>query len=219
MKKLNSKGFTLIELLAVITIMGILMLVAIPTVSRTIENSRKDTFLDTTNQYVNGVKNMWAADTLSCDSTPDATGGEYVSSAVPTGWYYVPINTADTTGSLPTILEQGGKSSWGSRHMKGFVLVKVEDDEIGTGSSAKITRKVSYYPVLVDGVHGINVDTSVSPAEVLLAPVASEELKRSNLVMSGAAYTILADASDKIMQPIVEDASGTEVKAGICVEQ
>ena len=32
MKKLNKKGFTLIELLAVITIMGILMLVAIPAV-------------------------------------------------------------------------------------------------------------------------------------------------------------------------------------------
>ena len=44
MKKMNSKGFTLIELLAVITIMGILMMVAIPSVSRTIEYSRRDTF-------------------------------------------------------------------------------------------------------------------------------------------------------------------------------
>ena len=42
----NNRGFTLVELLAVIVIMGILMMVAIPSVTRTIENSRKDTFVD-----------------------------------------------------------------------------------------------------------------------------------------------------------------------------
>ena len=54
----NNKGFTLIELLAVITIMGILMMVAIPTVSRTIENSRKDTFVDTAKKYADSVSTM-----------------------------------------------------------------------------------------------------------------------------------------------------------------
>ena len=65
----NSKGFTLIELLAVITIMGILMLVAIPAVSRTIENSRRDTFMNTAKSYINAVKNAAAADEIKCRIT------------------------------------------------------------------------------------------------------------------------------------------------------
>ena len=36
----NNKGFTLVELLAVIVIMGILMMVSIPSVKGTIDNSR-----------------------------------------------------------------------------------------------------------------------------------------------------------------------------------
>ena len=69
MKKLSSKGFTLIELLAVITIMGILMMVAIPSVSRTIENSRRDTFANVAHEYVNAVRNGVLADNIECQKT------------------------------------------------------------------------------------------------------------------------------------------------------
>ena len=190
MKKLNAKGFTLIELLAVITIMGILMMVAIPTVSRTIENSRKDTFLDTANQYVNGVKNMWASDTLNCSGYGEPTTTSYVSSAVPEGLYYVEINT--TSSSVPVLLEQGGKSSWGSRDVAGYIVIAVDDVVSGNKSN----RKVTYYPVLVDGIHGINV-TSTGAKTVTWASgevgTGTAELNtnitRGDILMSGAAYT------------------------------
>ena len=199
MKKLNAKGFTLIELLAVITIMGILMMVAIPTVSRTIENSRKDTFIDTMKSYVNGAKNMWAADNLRCNASSES--GEYVegatnpktylSSAVPTGTYYINVDSGHIDDH-PVLLEQGGKSSWGSRDVKGWIKIIVEDKDIGTATEPNMTRVVTYYPVISDGVHGVNVASSGTPAATTEAAaadlVAGPELVRGNIKMSGMAY-------------------------------
>ena len=53
---MNKKGFTLIELLAVIIILGILMLIAIPSVSNYINNSKKSTYVTTINQLIKGVE-------------------------------------------------------------------------------------------------------------------------------------------------------------------
>lgn len=110
----NKKGFTLIELLAVIVILGILMLVAIPAVSRTIENARRDTFLNTAKSYINAVKNAVASDELKC--------GSYMISALGTGYYQVVFNSNLNSGK--DLMEQGGKSSWGNAEVKGVVLIQ-----------------------------------------------------------------------------------------------
>lgn len=58
MIKNNKKGFTLIELLAVIIILGILMIIAIPSVTSYISDSRKEAYIKTAKQVVSGARNL-----------------------------------------------------------------------------------------------------------------------------------------------------------------
>lgn len=74
----RNDGFTLVELLAVIVIMGILMMVAIPSVSAIIFDSRANAYVQSAQSYVKSAKNYVADGTIKV-SAYDAT-------------YYVHIN-------------------------------------------------------------------------------------------------------------------------------
>ena len=163
MKRINKKGFTLVELLAVIVIMGILMMVAIPSISRVIENSRKDTFVDIAKSYANAAKTLWTADTLTCEGT--------VASAVDDGDYYILINTKESARAiLPVLVDQGGKSSWGNRDVNGYVRVHVETV---TNNNGEPKRTTTFYVGLSDGTHGLIDNGSMT----------SDNLKKGNVKM------------------------------------
>ena len=55
MKRINKKGFTLIELLAVIIILGVLLLIAVPSVSKYIQQSRQKTYATNVAKMIEAV--------------------------------------------------------------------------------------------------------------------------------------------------------------------
>ena len=57
---MNKKGFTLIELLAVILILGIIALIAIPTVNNILKESRVGAWKSTASQMVKGAESYYS---------------------------------------------------------------------------------------------------------------------------------------------------------------
>ena len=108
---MNKKGFTLIELLAVIVILGLLMAIAIPSVTKYITESRKKTVASTIGNYMSAVVNDVN------DLTYTFTGYNTV--------YAVPIECV--------ALERGGTNPFGLWHQSNdayfaYVLVQYDDE-------------------------------------------------------------------------------------------
>ena len=85
-KKSKKKGFTLIELLAVIIILGILMIIAIPSVTSYISDSRKSAYVDTAKEIVSGTRNLVNEGKLGMYDTGTT--------------YYIPAKYVNTENSL-----------------------------------------------------------------------------------------------------------------------
>ena len=62
MKKLNKKGFTLVELLAVIVILSVLMLIALPSVINIMNKARDDAFKDEALSFISAAETQYASD-------------------------------------------------------------------------------------------------------------------------------------------------------------
>ena len=121
----GNKGFTLIELLAVIVILGILLAIAIPSVSKYINTAKKSMFIITVKEYADAAKKE--VNLIDTD-------------------YQLPINYSEATvfsfGELKPLLENGGKkSSYGGEFISYDSVVMIIND--GTAEKPHFTYYIS----------------------------------------------------------------------------
>ena len=100
------RAFTLLELLAVIIILGLLILIAIPSVTKYISDSRKETYIDTARQYLKGAANLVNSGKFSMYDTSVT--------------YYIP--------STCIKLESGGESPYGGKFNPAYIVVTYDNE-------------------------------------------------------------------------------------------
>ena len=71
----NNKGFTLVELLATISILGIIMLIAVPNILGTVERNKKTTYIEDAKKLVSLAENKMRSDTGQIKPTSGTCNG------------------------------------------------------------------------------------------------------------------------------------------------
>lgn len=77
----NQRGFTLVELLAVIVILGIIAAIAVPSIGKIVENSKKDAAVQDAIQIINAAKLAHAANPNVNTWTDKTDLADYLTSA------------------------------------------------------------------------------------------------------------------------------------------
>lgn len=114
---MNKKGFTLIELLAVIVIIAVIGLIAIPSISKTIDNSRKKAYIEIANAYVDAVRNKIASRQYTIKTNGTS--------------YYIPIDIIEIEGGP----KQSPYGEW-AVSSGDINYIAFDDDDVGNCSNS-----------------------------------------------------------------------------------
>jgi prepilin-type N-terminal cleavage/methylation domain-containing protein len=144
MKKNNKKGFTLIELLAVIIILGVIMLIAIPSVTGQISASRKSSYAKSTQEFINSVikiVNNGQLDVFDTDTL-----------------YAIPVGNNDALSCVQ--MESGGTSPYSPQYKYAYVFFTYDGNGYDYWVTAKDWTDQGIYLVKADEVGARNYNAN-----------------------------------------------------------
>lgn len=130
----NNKGFTLVEILATITIIGIISIIAIPTVNNSITSSRKESFVSMAKNYIKQARNELIGKNLAYKKNKDI-----VCKLPSEDGKYTLINIKDIE------LENNSQISPFKKSLEGYVI------------AVNKKNKIAYFIAMIDkGKNGID---------------------------------------------------------------
>ena len=123
---MKKRGFSLIELLAVIIILGVLMLIAVPSVTNYINNSRKEVYVNTGKELIKGASHLVTKGKIDIDDTNTT--------------YYIPYTCIDMD-------KDEAKSPYGDLEEAYVVVTVNEDGNYDYYFYSRDTEGIGIYPI------------------------------------------------------------------------
>lgn len=171
---MNNKGFSLVEVIAVVTIITILTLVAIPVVSRTISNTRKDSFIENAKREIEIAKGL----ILNGDMKSNSGIGYGSKCKVPPKGHFTMIPSAAINGSYDK-----KESSFGFEMNESYVMVvNVTDTYDGTGNSNNLIYFYGGVDVAMNGVKRYTSEDELSRSSVGVGTINSNYINARTFV-------------------------------------
>ena len=180
--KKQKKAFTLIELLAVIIILGVLMIIAIPSVTNYISDSRKSSYISTAKNIISGARNIVNSGKLEMYDTGTT--------------YYIPYDMVNT--------ENEAKSPYGDL-IEGYVVVTFDSKDYDYYFTSIDESNTGIYLTYYDELDNDKIENDMEPISTDIAICGKE-----NIILFDKSGNVLEskEADDCIDAHSVYDGNG-----------